>query len=64
MSLPTLSSAEETVPTLAISSVPSTVFEFAMIVVTAVSTAFAIPFLSTIGFAPAAIFFIPSLTIA
>ena len=64
ISLPTFSSAEETVATLAISSLPSTFFEFAITLSTAASTAFDIPFLTIIGFAPAAIFFIPSRIIA
>ena len=62
ISLPTVSSAEETVATRAMSLVPETVLEFATIADTAASTAFWIPFLITIGFAPAATFFIPSRT--
>ena len=64
MSLPTFSSAADTVPTLAMSALPSTCLELDLMVSTAVSTAFAIPFLRIIGFAPAAMFFIPSRMIA
>jgi len=64
ISLPTNSSAEETVATLAISALPLTFLEFFLISATAVETAFCIPFLTTIGFAPAAMFFIPSRTSA
>ena len=54
------SSPEETVATRAISSDPATFFEFLTMVSTAASTALEIPFLTTIGFAPAATFFMPS----
>jgi len=64
ISLPTFSSAEEMVATLAISSVPLTTLELSLMTLTAVSTAFAIPLRSTIGFAPAAMFFAPSWMIA
>ena len=60
MSLPTFSSAAELAATLAISSEPEICTELALIASTAVLTAFAIPFLTIIGLAPAAIFFIPS----
>ena len=63
-SCPTVSSPDETVATLAICSLPLTFWLIARIASTAVSVAFLIPFLRTIGFAPAAKFFIPSFTIA
>ena len=63
-SCPTVSSPDETVATLAICSLPLTFWLIARIASTAVSVAFLIPFLRTIGFAPAARFFIPSFTIA
>ena len=59
---PTYSSAAETVATRAISSLPLTCCEEALTASTAASTAALIPFLTTIGLAPAATFFIPSLT--
>ena len=62
MRVPTVSSAEDTVAILAISSVVVTGLEFFLTASTAVSTAFLMPFLTTIGFAPAATFFIPSRT--
>ena len=58
------SSPLETVPTRAISSVPLTFWEFALIASTAVSTALAMPFFITTGLAPAARFFRPSRTMA
>ena len=61
INLPTSSSAAEIVAILAISSVLETGFEFALTASTAASTAFAIPFLTTMGFAPAVTFFMPSL---
>ena len=60
MSLPTFSSADEIVATLAMSAEPSTFFELSTIDLTAASTALAIPFLTIIGLAPAVTFFIPS----
>ena len=60
ISLPITSSPEETVPTRAISSVPLTFWEPALMEATAASTALAIPFFITMGFAPAARFFRPS----
>ena len=48
------------VATLFISSAPFIAFEFLTTAPTAASTALLIPLLSTIGFAPAATFFIPS----
>jgi phosphoribosyl-AMP cyclohydrolase len=50
--------------TLAISSRPLTFWLFSLMLSTATSTAFAIPLFRIIGFAPAAMFFIPSLIIA
>ena len=64
ISLPTYSSAAETVATRAISSLSLTATEFALTDLTATSTALLIPFLTVIGFAPAATFFIPSRTSA
>ena len=61
---PTSSSPEETAATLAICSFPFTLLLIARIASTALSVAFFIPFLRTIGFAPASRFFIPSCTIA
>ena len=61
MRFPINSSCEETVATLAISSVPATFWLLSLTAFTATSTASAIPFLSTIGLAPAVTFFIPSL---
>ena len=62
ISLPTVSSADEIVAILAISSLVATGFELALTASTAAATAFWIPFLTTMGFAPAATFFIPSVT--
>ena len=61
---PTSSSAEEIAATLAISAWPFTALLIPLIASTAFSVAFFIPFLKTIGLAPAARFFIPSLIIA
>ena len=61
---PTSSSAEEIAATLAISALPFTVLDMFWIASTAASVAFFIPFLKTIGLAPAARFFMPSLIIA
>ena len=61
ISLPINSSPAEIVATRAISSVPLTFFELPTTVFTAVSTAICIPFLRTMGLAPAATFFMPSL---
>ena len=58
------SSPLETVPTRAMSAVPLTFWLFALMDATAVSTAFAMPFFITMGFAPAARFLRPSRTIA
>ena len=62
ISLPIISSPAEMVPTRAMSSEPLTFFEEATREATAASTALEIPFLTIIGFAPAAIFFMPSRT--
>ena len=62
MILPISSSAAETVATRAISFEDVTGFEFALTASTAASTPILMPFLTTIGFAPAATFFIPSRT--
>ena len=62
ISFPITSSAEETAPTLAISLEPLTFLEIPARLSTALLTAFWIPFLTIMGFAPAATFFIPSLT--
>ena len=64
ISLPMNSSPLETVPTRAISSVPLTFWLLALMASTAVSTALAMPFFITMGFAPAARFFRPSRIIA
>ena len=61
ISLPTLLSAAEIVAILAISLEFLTGWELDLIVSTTLSTAPLIPFLTTIGLAPAATFFIPSL---
>ena len=60
ISLPMSSSPDEMVPTRAMSDEPLTFFESATSVSTALSTAFAMPLRSTIGFAPAVTFFMPS----
>ena len=62
ISLPTDSSPAETVATLSMSLLPFTAWEFFLICSTAASTAFCMPFFTTIGFAPAAMFFMPSRT--
>ena len=62
--VPTSSSPEETAATLAICSFPVTLLLISAIASTALSVAFFIPLRSTIGFAPAARFFMPSFTIA
>ena len=63
-SSPTSSSEAEIAATLEICERPFTTCELAFMDSTAVSTAFFIPLRITIGFAPAARFFIPSLIIA
>ena len=60
MSLPMVSSLEETVPTRAISAVPLTFWLCSLMALTAASTALAMPFFMTMGLAPAARFFRPS----
>ena len=60
ISSPISSFAEETAATRAMSFVPETFLEFLMTASTATSVAFCMPFLSTIGFAPAVTFFMPS----
>ena len=62
ISEPIVSSPAETVATLAISAEPFTWREFDLTASTVASTAAFMPFLTAIGFAPAATFFIPSLT--
>ena len=62
ISLPMNSSAAETVAIRAISSAVFTGCASSLIAATTVSTAICIPFLTTIGFAPAATFFMPSRT--
>ena len=57
-------SREEMLATRAMSSRPETSFDCDFRLATTASTAFSIPRLSAIGFAPAATFFIPSRTIA
>ena len=64
ISSPTYSSAADTVATLAISADPLTCCELPLTASTAASTAALIPFLTAMGFAPAATFFIPSRTSA
>ena len=61
---PTCSSPEDTAATLAICSFPFTGWLMEARTSTALSVAFFIPLRRTIGFAPAARFFIPSCTIA
>ena len=63
-SCPTSSSPAEIAATLAICSLPFTFWLILEIASTAQSVAFFIPFLKMIGFAPAARFFIPPLTMA
>ena len=60
ISWPTSSLPAEMVATLAISAEPSTILEFAITALTAASTAFWMPFLTIMGLAPAATFFMPS----
>ena len=62
--LPTLSSPAEIAATLAICSLPLTFSDIETIESIATSVAFFIPLRRTIGFAPAAKFFMPSLIIA
>ena len=62
--VPTSSSEAEMAATLAICSLPLIGLLIFLIASTAASVAFFIPFLRTIGFAPAARFFIPSFTMA
>ena len=62
--LPTSASPEEIVATFSMCALPLTGVLIFLIASTAASVAFFIPFLRTIGFAPAARFFIPSLIIA
>ena len=64
ISLPMVSSPEDTVPTRAMSSVPLTFWLCSLIAATAASTALAMPFFMTMGLAPAARFFSPSRTMA
>ena len=64
ISLPMVSSPEETAPTRAISSVPLTFWLCSLMAATAASTALAMPFFITMGLAPAARFFRPSRTMA
>ena len=59
-----VSSPEDTVPTRAISAVPLTFWLCSLMAPTAASTALAMPFFITMGFAPAARFFRPSRMIA
>ena len=61
---PTSSFSEEIAATFAICSLPVTGWLISSIACTATSAAVFIPFLKTIAFAPAAIFFIPSFTSA
>ena len=63
-SSPTSSSAAEIAATLAICALPLIGWLILAIASTAASVAFFIPFLKTIGFTPAARFFMPSLIIA
>ena len=60
ISLPMVSSPEETAPTRAISSEPLTFLELAWMASMAASVALAMPFFMTMGLAPAARFFRPS----
>ena len=60
MSLPMVSSPEDTVPTRAMSAVPLTFWLCSLMALTAASTALAMPFFMTMGLAPAARFFRPS----
>ena len=60
ISLPMDSSPEETAPTLAMSSLPLTASELALMASTAVATAFSMPLRMTMGLAPAETFFRPS----
>ena len=61
---PTSSSEEEIAATLAISAWPFTALLIPLMASRAASVAFFMPFLRTIGFAPAARFFMPSLIMA
>jgi len=60
ISLPISSSPEETVPTRAMSALPFTACELALMASMAASTAFCMPLRMTMGFAPALTFFRPS----
>ena len=64
ISLPMVSSPEETVPTRAMSSEPLTFWLLAFIASMAAAEALAMPFFMTMGLAPAARFFRPSWTMA
>jgi hypothetical protein len=64
MTSPISRSRDTTVPTRAMSSLPATSFDWALRSSTTATTAFSMPRLSPIGFAPAATFFRPSRTIA
>ena len=60
ISLPTVSSPEDTVPTRAMSSEPLTFWLLALMASMAALVALEIPFFMTMGLAPAARFFRPS----
>ena len=60
ISLPMVSSPEDTAPTRAMSSEPLTFLELALMASTAAAVALAMPFFMTMGLAPAARFFRPS----
>ena len=62
--VPMTSSPEEMVPTRAISLEPETGWEAAFTASTAALAAFWMPLRTTMGFAPAATFFMPSWTMA
>ena len=64
ISSPTSSSPEEIAATCAIAALPSTFFELLLISSTSFLTAWSMPFLRIIGFAPAATFLMPSWIIA
>ena len=61
ISLPISSSPEEMVPTRVMSFEPDTGFEMLLMASTAAAVALSMPFFMTMGFAPAARFFRPSL---
>ena len=60
ISLPMVSSPEETAPTRAMSSEPLTVLAVGLMASMAAAVALAMPFFMTMGLAPAARFFRPS----